>query len=172
MSPANKPETQTRGKRGKYGRITPEVLEAIYLRIEQGDTRQQACAASGVGYTTLWAYLKNHPDFEERLKAARQVSNSNLNACIVSAALGRVDDKGVIVKEGDWKAAAWLLERRDREEYGRRDPDSLSRQQAVDAMTKFMVTLLVAVPSKYHAAMERRAENFFEALLQDGWVAD
>jgi len=170
MTPAKVPGA--RGKRGKYGKLTPDVLEAVVQRIEQGDTREQACASCGVGYTTLWAYLKKNPDFEPRLKQARQLSNSTLNACVVQAAVGRYDEHGVCVKEGDWKAAAWMLERRDRENYGRRDPDSLSRAQMVDVMGKFAGVLMAAVPVKYHAAMEKAAEGFFEALLADGAIAE
>lgn len=169
MTPA---KPGVRGKRGKYGKLTPDVIEAIVQRVEQGDTREQACASCGVGYTTVYNFLKKNPDLETRLKAARQVSNGTLNACIYSAAVGRYDDKGVCVKDGDWKAAAYLLERRDRANYGRRDPDSLSREQAVDTMAKFMGTLLAAVPAKYHASMEKAAEGFFDALLADGTIAE
>lgn len=91
-------------------KLTPARQKAIMRAIEQGATYEHAAAAAGIHYDTLNEWRKANPEFAEALKAAE--------ARGVLACLRRIEEAA---KSGQWQAAAWILERRYPEEYGRRD---------------------------------------------------
>jgi hypothetical protein len=67
----------------------------------------RAARMAGIHEDTLGRWIREKPDFAGEIEAARAESSAHLERHIAGAA------------ESDWKAAAWLLERRHPEEYGR-----------------------------------------------------
>jgi hypothetical protein len=74
-----------------------------------GATHRLACAYAGVSEPTFYTWLKAKPEFSESIKRAEGAAAVSALQTIATAA-----------NNGTWQAAAWLLERRYPQEYGRR----------------------------------------------------
>ena len=93
---------------GRPSSLTPDVVNRILSAIRCGATNKTSCEAAGVSESTLYRWLDrakdgNDPDcseFSRRLHRARQEGVTARLALIQKAAT-----------KGDWRAAAWLLER-------------------------------------------------------------
>lgn len=96
---------ERRGAREKY---TPERVERIISAIRMGATQRLAASYAGVTEDTIIAWRKRHPDFLDAFKVAEGEASVGWLKVIENAA-----------NEGTWQAAAWKLERRYPDEYGR-----------------------------------------------------
>ena len=96
---------------GRPTKLTPEVTKTITDAIAIGATYQAAAEYAGVGYSTFLAWMvkkaKNYVAFQEAVTGANAKARISLLAAIQKPA-----------REGDWRAAAWILERRFGDEYG------------------------------------------------------
>ena len=126
-------ETENRPKR-KMGRkpmvLRPEIREAILEHVRKGNYIKTACEAVGINPQTLYnweqyaeeyrlnpdssssrtEYGKAYYDFVQELKRAR-AENVSLHVANIQEASK---------KQGQWTASAWLLERMNPSDYGRR----------------------------------------------------
>lgn len=93
------------GRRSKY---TPETVEKITQAIRLGATYELAASYAGISHTTFFEWMNTKPEFVEQVKAAEGAGAMQWLAKIEKAAT-----------EGNWQAAAWKLERRYPERYGR-----------------------------------------------------
>lgn len=100
------------GAKGKY---TPEIVKEISAYIEQGKSNRDACALSDICEDTFYDWQKLHPEFFEAVKKAHANYKSKLVAILHKAAY---DDKEKEVRS--WQAAAWLLERKYKDEFSLR----------------------------------------------------
>ena len=100
------------------GKYTPELHENICKLIRAGNYRETACAAVGIHSGTLRKWLRaaaagdsRYIKLAEDMAEAEAVAESRFNTVITASA-------GTAQKPGDWKAAAWWLERRFPHRYG------------------------------------------------------
>jgi transposase len=103
-----------KAKRGRPTKLSERAQAAAVDAVRQGATREIAAAAAGVHQATLFRWLADgeagspqYRDFYDAIKRAEA-------ECALSA-LGQIRAHA----EETWQAAAWLLERRYRESYGR-----------------------------------------------------
>lgn len=89
-------------------KYTPEVVKKLTDAIKLGATYELASGYAGVSPATLYEWLKKKPEFLEAVKDAEGAGAVGWLARIEQAA-----------KDGTWQAAAWKLERRYPQEYGR-----------------------------------------------------
>lgn len=89
-------------------KLTPEVQQRICDALGVGATYEHAAAFGGIAYETLNEWRKSKPQFSEALKDAEGRAAVALLAKIQKAA-----------GQGTWQAAAWILERRYPQLYGR-----------------------------------------------------
>jgi transposase len=89
-------------------KLTPETQRRITDAIALGATYELAAKCAGVAYDTLNEWRKAKPAFSEALEEAEGKAAVKW--------LERIDDAAF---EGDWRAAAWKLERRYPRAYGR-----------------------------------------------------
>lgn len=94
---------------GRKTKRTPEVAARIIDALKKGNTRRAACAYAGISDQTLANWCADSLDFLEALTRAENV-----------AEFGYVDVIQECANNGDWKAAAWWLERRRKLEYSAR----------------------------------------------------
>jgi hypothetical protein len=80
------------------------VLDAI----STGAARVHAAAYGGIDHDTLLNWEKRYPAFRDQVLEAE-----------ARAVVGSLANIRKIGNEGDWRALAWLLERRYPEDYGR-----------------------------------------------------
>lgn len=105
--------------RGMAERLYPatftERKRTVFLQeIRKGQTVAGAAARAGVGRQTIYDHVNSDPVFAGQIEKARgQAEAALVDAITKSAHTGdQVTTPGgtVIVKPGDWRASAWLLE--------------------------------------------------------------
>jgi len=104
---------------------TDERVERILDALSNGQTRRVAAACGGVSDDTLRRWIQTDPELSLRVSAAESQAEMALVTCIRNAA------------GHDWRAAAWLLERRDPANW------SLRQQLAVHATTQEPMKVIV-----------------------------
>jgi len=95
-------------KRGRPSKDTPARRAAILMALGKGVSRHGAAAIAGIHRDTLAEWEKKDPAFSDAVTRAMDISESVYVELIEEAA------------KKDWRAAAWMLERRHREDYGKR----------------------------------------------------
>ena len=102
VEPVNKKVTKVFSRARKRDRIdTNKICDLI----AQGHSKESACRRVGITNKTLWTWTKD--DEELREKVSQAVAKSEIS--LVNKVLNKATD--------DWKAAAYLLERRFPERY-------------------------------------------------------
>lgn len=95
---------------GRPPKYNEERVTTILNAISSGNTRKCAAGLAGVTETTLYEWAGEYPEFSEALEKADAEAEQGMVSRVKAAA----DD-------GTWTAAAWWLERRRNEEWGRKD---------------------------------------------------
>lgn len=97
-------------ERGRPSKYTPERISAILDAIRLGVPRELAARASGINPDTFYTWQKEKPEFSDAVNEAEAKSTLALVAKVQKAA-----------SDGNWTAAAWMLERRFPKQFGRLD---------------------------------------------------
>jgi transposase len=104
------------GRKSKY---TPETVDKLTQAIRLGATYQLACDYAGIHIDTFYQWQKTHSGFSEAIKLAEGDGAIRLLAVIERAANGLKGEDGEYILAPTWQAAAWKLERRYPQMYGR-----------------------------------------------------
>lgn len=112
------PEQPRRNLGGRPTIYTEARADAIVEAIELGASRKHAALCGGIAYDTLndWRQrgLRGEVPFDEFARRCDEAEAAHINKC-----LRKIDSAA----EEHWQAAAWKLERRYPEQYGRRIVD-------------------------------------------------
>lgn len=54
-------------------KYTPEIISEICAELEQGRSAKDTCRRVNIAEDTFYTWMKEHPEFAERVKAARKV---------------------------------------------------------------------------------------------------
>lgn len=100
---------------GRKSKRTPEVEAKLIEALKKGNTYRAACAYSGISESEFYEWKSECAEFMERITRAENV-----------AEFAYVDVIQECANNGDWKAAAWWLERRRKLEYSARQEVELS----------------------------------------------
>ena len=103
----------------KMGRKSKKqaVREELLANLREPMSVRAACALSGVGKTTYYEWLENDPEFAEEAEAATRFAEA---VCI-----SRIKSLGE--EKADWRAYAWIAERRFRQEWGAKQEIELNQ---------------------------------------------
>jgi len=105
----DKPNVKPAGRKsGAKRKMTPEVIAKLVEAVEAGSTHRLACQYAGIGPTLFYATLQSNAEFSNIIKGAEASGAMKF--------LSRITD----ASELQWQAAAWMLERRFPDEYGKR----------------------------------------------------
>jgi hypothetical protein len=136
-----KPRSLTFGTRPTR-KATPALIKAILADLARGLTRRQACAANGIGETTLreWEKRPEFGDLRARTEAVR-----------INYALSRIEQCNEPRRKGDWKRWAWFLTKTFPKQFGD-DPTSplirLSRSRARgERLTQYAPSTRLILPT-------------------------
>jgi transposase len=104
------------GITGRHSKLTAGVQEIFVETIARGGTQKAAAAMAGVGRETLRIWMQRGRAGEEPYASFEEA---------IRVADARAQDRRVRIideaSEEDWRAAAWWLERRHPEDWGRQD---------------------------------------------------
>lgn len=107
--------TRPRRKPGRRTKLTPAVEETILRHLRTGGYRSHAAMAAGIGSSTFDEWMQRgadgerpYADFYTKVQKAQAESALRNQSIITRAAVA-----------GDWRAAAYSLERHFPKEYGR-----------------------------------------------------
>jgi hypothetical protein len=95
--------------RGRPSKYTPEVVERICYSLSQGNTRTTAATCAGISMETFAVYVREFPEFSDAIKRAEEQAIEHYVNVIHTASTQT------------WQAAAWYLERRRKEDFGKQD---------------------------------------------------
>jgi hypothetical protein len=93
---------------GRRTKFTAEAQQGVCDAIRLGTTYELAALSAGIAYETFNEWRKTKPQFSEALREAE-----------CAAALVWLTKIEKAATDGDWRAAAWKLERRYPNDYGR-----------------------------------------------------
>lgn len=100
------------GRKTKY---TQDTIDRLTQAIELGASRTMACQFASISFQTFSVWMNDKPEFSDAIKKAEATGALKWLARIEQAA-----------SDGSWQAAAWKLERRFPEEFGRRIEQSVT----------------------------------------------
>lgn len=115
--------------RGRPTKLNATITAAVVQAISTGNTRDTAAAYAGIRRTTLYEWLARGRAATEGVYRdfADAVEKAEADAVVISVALIRS------AAQKNWQAAAWWLERRYPDEWGRKDRLALETVKRTEA---------------------------------------
>lgn len=107
-----------KNNRGRPTKLTAEIQDEIIKAIKAGNYIETACALVGISKETLYYWLRRGAE-AKRNNIYKQFSDAVKKAM----AFAEARDVSIIGEAGktNWQAAAWRLERKFPDKWGRRD---------------------------------------------------
>jgi hypothetical protein len=138
-----------------------EVLDddkrtAIVTMLAAGCSRRMAARHVQCDPSTITRTAVRDSDFAAQLAEAQ--AGADLKALRL---IDRATDQ-----EKYWRAAAWLLERRNPEEYGRRPPDTFTAEQVADVLAGFFREVLPIVPADCGQAVTEAFDHSVTSIAE------
>jgi hypothetical protein len=127
---------------------------AIIKGLRAGVGRRKICAAVKVDFKTFSALYERSPKFRREVDQAEAKFYGGLISVIVKAAK----------QEKEWRAAAWILERRFYQEFGKRDPEAVNAEQLASVITRVVGVLVPEIPEDRQANAVSRIEEILMGL--------
>ncbi len=152
MPPNGRPPVLDEYKRG-------EILALLTV----GCSRRAAARYVGCATSTIRNTADRDPEFGAKLRRAEQIGEINSLNSIQYATKTKKD----------WRAGAWFLERRHREEFGSRPADLLSNDQVRELLTRLAQVLVEELPvARYRQAILRRLKDLVKQPLSPSSAAE
>lgn len=104
--------------RGRPTKFNDEIATRIVTLIEAGNYIETAAAAAGISKETLFDWLRKGA--AQNKGKFKDFSDSVYRAVGKAEAID-VATIGKAARDGDWRASAWRLERRNSKRWGRKD---------------------------------------------------
>ncbi len=145
---AKQSRSMQRNDRRPAGRRTirsAEREQAVLNALRVGNTRRAAAAAAGIGKTLFYAWMEDGT-FADAVEKAEADAELRFVGVIAKAA------------PASWQAAAWWLERRHHEDYGRHDRTDMTMdvRKAIEELTNDPVEAAAALAEAERLAKRRR----------------
>ena len=121
-------------KRGRPSELTPELKERFLSAIAAGSHYEPACAYAGIAYSTFREWMQRGIGTNRR-RASNQEYADFAEAVQGAEAKGELSAIASIrgASKDDWRAAAWMLERRHSDRWASTQKVKVQVEQAVDA---------------------------------------
>ncbi len=103
---------------GRPTKLTPELAKTIVEAIRGGNYAQVAAATAGIGEETFYTWLARGKDEPEGIYREFREAVLTASGEAEQEKLERLQ-REALAEDGDWKAAAWWLERRFPKRWGR-----------------------------------------------------
>lgn len=93
-------------------KYTEQTVNTIVEAIKSGAGRVDASRKAGIHYSTFLDWMSNKAEFSEKIIQAENEKNEDIKQTCVQ--------RIIRASEEDWRAGAWLIERKFPNEYGKR----------------------------------------------------
>lgn len=117
-----------------------------------GGSRNDAAKMAGTTRQTIGNEVRANPEFAAAIDAAEVHGKVSLIERVFNAS------------EDDWKAAAWMLERKYPKEFGKRAPDAISSEELASIVGRVVAVLLSGVPKRYHVKVQADIDGLLASL--------
>ena len=112
---------------GRPSKLTEKTKKRLLKALQKGATQAEAARYSGIGESTFYRWMekgaaRKRGQFREFREAVKRTESE---AVMIS-----LDTIGKAEKRGDWRAAAWKLERRHPNEWGRIDRQDVKTEHS------------------------------------------
>ena len=125
--------------------MTPERRAKLCELLAESHTLEEASEAIGVSIRTVQRERKRDEDFDHEVLLALQKTPDPLQLMEQAA-------------RKHWRAAAWLLERRNPEEYARKPVNTTSAKKVATALRFVQEMALEAVPAEFHKVLYKHVQ--------------
>lgn len=112
-------------------------------------TIEAACLLAGIGRTTYYRWLDEDEKWSDECKSAVRFAEAVL--------LERV--KQLAMDKMDWRAFAWILEKRFPDDYGKRQELKVESTQSSDGTAEVLAMLEQVKEMKHSTSSEEEAEE-------------
>ncbi len=112
-------------RKGRRCKLTPELQDRIVELIRAGNYIETVCQAVGIGKTTFYRWLERGRNSKTKKGKFWEFWNAIKKAESEAEAF-YLDQIRKAAVEGRWQAAAWYLERKYPDRWGRKDRHELS----------------------------------------------
>jgi hypothetical protein len=144
---------EKRQGRGRETALTPKLQKAITGHIADGLPYDTACALVGIDYQTFSLWMRRGKGTDSQMPQTELYMNFMIAVQKAKAQAEAFAVQSVVVAYPDnWKAAAWMLERRHPDKWGKRSADLMAALQV-------LVDLEIAPPE-----MVEEARNGIESM--------
>ena len=133
--------------------MTPARRTKLCELIAESHTIEEASEAVGVSIRTVQRERKRDEDFDHEVLLALQKTPDPLKLMEQAA-------------RTHWRAAAWLLERQNPEEYARKPVNTTSSKKVATALRFVQEAALEAVPAEYHEALYKHVQAAMEEAFK------
>jgi hypothetical protein len=125
------------------------VREDLIENLRTGMTIEAACLLAGIGRTTYYRWLDEDEKWADECKSAVRFAEAVL--------LERV--KQLAMDKMDWRAFAWILEKRFPDDYGKRQELKVESTQSSDGTAEVLAMLEQVKEMKHSTSSEEEAEE-------------
>lgn len=169
---------------GRPPKISPDVQRRIVEMLELGSTLRLAAQYGGISYQTFKRYRERGERARTGEYRAFWLATEEAIAKGAYRNLGRINLSasrqapcphcgGLVPMPGEWKAAAWILERRHWEDFGRKDSTRLQLESYIgrDELTALLDDLAAEIVASVDACrIEGTARDELLTALSNGWL--
>jgi len=134
--------------------MTPERQSKLCQLIAESHLIEEAAEEIGVSIRTVQRERKRSEDFDHEVRLALQKTPDPLKLMEQAA-------------RAHWRAAAWLLERQNPEEYARKPVNTTNPKKVATALRYMQEAALEAVPEEFHEAVYKRLQKAMEQAFHN-----
>jgi hypothetical protein len=137
-----------------YGRLDEAERRVLLALLSSGNSRRAAARFVGCAPYTITRLAMRDPQFAAEVARAEQAAEIHLLRLVQTAAKS----------EKHWRAAAWLLERRNPQDFGPRAPHVFTGQDVAEVVAHFFAAVTEDLPDElYDRALGKLEELMAEA---------
>ena len=156
-------------KRMKPQKSTPltEILNETQQReilalLMIGSSRHRAARYAGCTVASIERTLRSDPAFSQQLRRAERRVETDCLKSLYHA----------VTEDQQWRAAIWLLERLNPEEFSKRSPGTITTKEFVKMCTTISEMITNHVPERYRRAILKELDRLILSLKEDNFQED
>ena len=152
------PTPQTAGKHDPRELLDGIKRAKILALLEMGCSRRMAAKQVACAPSTITRTAQREPEFAKQLADAEGQADVRALRLLTHTAQ----------QERYWRVAAWLLERRNPEEYGRRPPHTFTPEQVMKLLLRGMESVVAVIPDDKLDELVEGFENLLADVVEEG----